>query len=71
MLLFGYQWKTFSSISVFGDVRYMSSANQVDHMYMYNIRGFIKGWAQGKLTACEHKLSLLFLMLSFQHNFTC
>ena len=34
-------------------------------------RGFIKGRAQGKLTACEHEFAWLFLTLDFKHNFTC
>ena len=28
-------------------------------------RGFIKGWAQGKLTGREHELAQLFLTLGF------
>ena len=34
---------------------------------------FIKGWAQGKLTVCEHEFARLFLTqaLGFQHNCTC
>ena len=35
------------------------------------IMGFIKGRAQGKLTACEHEFARLFLNLGFQHHCTC
>ena len=34
-------------------------------------RGFIKGRAQGKLTACEHEFARLFLTVGFQRDCTC
>ena len=51
----------------------------VFHTLLYNpnheistlYRGSIKGWAQGKLTACEHEFARLFLTLGFQHYCTC